>query len=805
MSPCARAPSSFSLWPTCGAHANVQYMTIRGASLRAVKQSAWRLLAAMLCVCVAGALWGSTPSEAVVGGAERWLGPYGGSAYGFAVSPTSPDLVLVASPRGAFRSVDGGITWVPSSTGLTNLRVGGFVWDPFVPSVVYTGTPEGLFRSVDAGVTWSLAVQPGPRFDEYGDRVRPQPVGSIAASPTTPGLLYLTNTFGLHRSDDAGATWRRLRRADGWRFSLAMAASDDRRLYSAATEISTGAEKSYRSDDGGETWRQLAPPGHGSFAVAPDDPDTVFLVDVEGDVLRSTDGGDTWATVWTGALVTGFAISPSDPSRVYLAGVRSRWTGTGAFLATSNDSGVTWDSTQWFPGVPGSGVVRVSPHDADDIFFSSTDTGIRRSTDGGQTFTRDNLGFAAAPAIAVDPDPSDIARWYVSLGNAGAFRTSDGGVTWTDITDGLRTSPDPLALAKVNAFAVDAGGAVYAAAPDLRRSDDGGQTWTSTPSPSPVGRIIDLLAHPSAPGTLLATVIDFSGKADLGGVFRTTDAGQTWTETSPHDAQPRALGLGTANEDVYVEIGHNLEGTTFDDRLFSSADFGHTWQRIPGPPENTEATSVAVAGTGRIILGSERGAHVTYTDDHGATWHREYVDFTNRASDITVLAADPADPLQVFAGTSYGGTWMSRDAGASWISTTPGVYGEQVSALAFPRPFVDGDPLELRLRPALVGGSGRAGAGVALFTPRPHNIVRPSIDQTARVGRTIWCRPRRWSRTDSFAYRWARDGSFIDDARGSSYKLKQVDGGQEVSCRVRALGPGGAALRWSPAVRVPRT
>lgn len=750
---------------------------------------------------------------AVVGGVQRWLGPYGGSISTPAVSPANANLVLLGSSRGVFRSLDGGATWAPSSVGLTNLRVSRLVWDPHAPTVVYAGTQAGLFRSADAGMTWTLTVQPGPLFWPDGDRVLPEPVLAILASHTTPGRLYAANEFGVHRSDDSGTTWTRLHHRQGWRVdSLHAAAGDDSRLYLAVHDVATGEEESLRSDDGGLTWQPITPPAFGSFVVSPTDPDTVFVVDVEGFVVRSSDGGETWASVWDdGALATSLAVSPSDPASVYLAGARGRYSGTGAFLARSSDGGVTWADVQWFPSDPGYGVVSVSPHSGELVLFGSTATGLRRSTDGGDTFVRSNVGLSAAPAVAIAADPTAIATWYASLGSAGTFRTSDAGLTWTDVTAGLETSPDPLRLVNVHALAVDAGGAVYAAsvhtgpqvAAAVFRSNDRGATWTDTAGPFGEGRIIDLLAHPTNPGTLLATLHTPYGD-DLGGVYRTTDGGDHWTEVSPHGAIPTALALDAWTTTVYATLTDGQENPRFDDRLFSSDDFGQTWQRLPFPPDAMamEPTSIAVTPTGRIILGGERGSFVTYTDDRGNSWNSEWVDYTGRADWILTLAVDPLDPLQVLAGTAYGGTWLSRDAGVTWLSTTPGIYGEAVHEIAFPRPFASGDPLQLRRRPALLGGSGRSGAGVALFTPKPHNINRPRIGGPAAVGRIVLCRRGRWSRSDAFTYRWARAGSWIAHATDASYEVRRADKGHRIHCRVRAAGPGGTAFRRSASTRV---
>ena len=777
-----------------------------------------RALAVAMIAATVAAMLTASGTAAGSAGTQRWLGPYGGSVWNFAVHPANADIILAASARGVFRSVDGGTTWAPSSAGLTNLRVGEIVFDPHAPLVVFAGTEEGLFRSADMGLTWTLAVQPGPKRWGDGDLVLPQTIQSISISANVPGLMYVADAAsGAHRTTDGGVTWTTLRDRDGWRVSsFRHAPSDDELLYLSWWHVATGAEESYRSDDGGSTWAPMSPTPAGRFVVAPGDPDTVFMV-AGGSVVRSTDAGATWSPVWSrnDGAANSLSISLSNPARVYLAGVKPRWPAPGAFLARSDDGGVSWSSVTWLPSAPRGGAsVTVSPQNESTVYFGSTEAGFRRSSDGGATFMSSNHGLAAEPAAVVATDPNSAATWYASLRRAGTFRTNDGGLTWTDVTGGLETSGDPLALVDVRALVVDAASTVYAATMNgeccssaLFASSDGGATWVRRAAERWANRgITQLLAHPTSAETLLATHAGLAGGEGTGGVALSTDGGGTWTDVSPWPATRMAMTLDRATGSVYVAMGDGGEVPAYEDRLFVSDNFGQSWQRLPLPPADMhmETTSIAIAPGGRILLGGERGSFVTFSEDRGQRWERTFVDYTGRSSEVTALAVDPLDPLQVLAGTVYGGTWLSRDLGATWAPTSPGVYGETVKTFAFPAAFSVGDPVSLRSRPALVGGGGRSAAGVSRFTPRPHNIVRPAVSGVPRSGRTLRCWRGRWSRADRYSRQWLRSGNAIRGATGATYEIVAADRGHALRCRAAAAGPGGNARRGSAVIRVTR-
>jgi photosystem II stability/assembly factor-like uncharacterized protein len=226
-------------------------------------------------------------------------------------------------------------------------------------------------------------------------------------------------------------------------YRLIYSAADPRVLYSSLGGIV------YTSHDQGLHWRVTAsqPPSGGSvLAIDPTTPQILYAGGLG--VSRSTDGGRTWAKVYSGsgdsAWVEDLAIAPSEPSIVYAA------TGYGLFRT---QDGLTWSEVGSFGFMTAVGV---DPNDPQNVFVGS-----------------------------------DMSTYVPNV-----YSTTDGGVTWV-----LR-----LRNEEVNSFAFDPGGVVYASAFGVVfKTSNGGQTWGSRPG-LPANARVNGLAFDPASGTLYAAV-----------------------------------------------------------------------------------------------------------------------------------------------------------------------------------------------------------------------------------------------------------------------------------------------------------
>ena len=152
----------------------------------------------------------------------------------------------------------------------------------------------------------------------------------------------------------------------------------------------------------------------------------------------------------------------------------------------------------------------------------------------------------------------------------------------------------------------------------------------------------------------------FAG-AYLGGVFRSSDNGETWTTIN--------TGLTDTDINCFAALGTNLfVGTAAG--VFHSSNEGTTWSASSTGLTNTYIFSLVVSGA-NLFAGTNNG--VFLSTDNGANWIKSGL----RGYGVNVLAISGSNLL---AGTNYGGVFLSTNNGASW--TNPNKSGSRTNCLA---------------------------------------------------------------------------------------------------------------------------
>ncbi|HEV2298655.1 MAG TPA: hypothetical protein VGR72_09090 [Candidatus Acidoferrales bacterium] len=260
----------------------------------------------------------------------------------------------------------------------------------------------------------------------------------------------------------------------------------------------------------GMHWRLIGPfRGGRALAVTgvPGQPNTFYFGAVGGGVWKTTNAGRTWNPVFDAepiASIGAIAVAPSDPNVVYVgtgeADMRSNISyGDGMYKST--DAGKTWKKI----GLTDSrqiGAILVDPRDANLVYVAALghaygpndERGVFRSTDGGATWKKILFKDANTGAIALAFDPQNSKVIYAALWQtrrppwnvyppsngpgSGLYKTTDGGETWTRLENGLPTEGlgrIGVAVAPTNPNRVYA--VVDAKNGGLYRSDDAGATW----------------------------------------------------------------------------------------------------------------------------------------------------------------------------------------------------------------------------------------------------------------------------------------------------------------------------------------
>ena len=442
--------------------------------------------------------------------------------------------------------------------------------------------------------------------------------------------------------------------------------------------------------------------GYIQEVVPTSDPAVYYArVDVAG-LARSDDGGRSWHLVHGGYrpyapgvdAVRGVSPDPRDPDRV-VAAAGDRWSEPVGIIAT-DDGGETWQLRQ--PGLflgnadtrNAGPILARSPDDPDLIYAAGVGANFV-SRDGGATWEPFGPTGLHATSLAVDrsnPDRLWLAATAAEIQvthlggktkfDGGWFVSDDGGATFRKVADEAprefaQSHDDPGVL--LGLFGIN----------DVRRSDDGGRTWSDLTAGLPLdgtGGFNDWSrtssALTAAPGRAVLVTRD-------GTVFELPTGAAEWRRVGPESVDGRGwygnLGrrpgwvhFGKAAGDVLVDP-HDPSRWFFTDwyALWRSDDAGRTWAFAADGLEATVIHAIAATpGDGaHVHLGMADNGYLLSTDG-GAT-------FTNVEglpvgdSNAKAIAVSPADPQRVYlTGNTKAGAWestglgVSADGGQTW-------------------------------------------------------------------------------------------------------------------------------------------
>jgi photosystem II stability/assembly factor-like uncharacterized protein len=378
-----------------------------------------------------GRVWAGTLTSGLflsVDGGAHWaavgLPPQERSVPAIAVAPSSPGILYAGVTAqgldlgGVFASADGGASWLRRNQGLAGLSTLTVAVPPGSTDVIYAGLAgPGLLRSANAGRRWARVVLPGPPPPPYGTFLV-----DFEIAPSAVSTFYALATSPLWRSTDAGASWiTAYAEPDGPRLNfLRVDPTDPLRLWGSP---------SFSEDNSGVP------------------------------LLRSTDGGDTWATVPTpglGCRVADLQIAPSTPATLYVAGVFSDFPGTckisRPYVMRSTDGGATWAEADGGLSAHSVTALAVDPRDSRLLYVGTrgdyliAGRGVWKSADGGASWVQAGDALKGLDISAVITSPLPGVVWAASpsvaweAGPGRVFRSTDGGASWSDLTGGLQAA-----------------------------------------------------------------------------------------------------------------------------------------------------------------------------------------------------------------------------------------------------------------------------------------------------------------------------------------------------------------------------
>jgi len=327
---------------------------------------------------------------------------------------------------------------------------------------------------------------------------------------------------------------------------------------------------------------------------------TMYLGAATGGILKTTDGGDTWTNLFQNVPVISIgdiAIDPDNTDIIY-AGTgeanSSSFSFWGNGMYKSYDAGLSWQHI----GLENSayiGRVVVDHANSQRVFvaacgylFSYSDQrGVYRSEDGGTTWQR--VLFLTDSTAAIDllqhptnPDILYAAMWERTRGleyrnsfgaTSGIWKTTDGGDTWTELTNGLMAGQD-------------------------------------------VGRIGITLCK-SQPDVLYA-FYDLPNYEIA--VFKTNDGGDLWTRTNDWDLYGMCSNFGWYFGQIRVDPVDPFSVFVMGVQLYASQTGGQSWFEVSSDIHVDHHAMVIDEATSAIIEGNDGGLYTSNT--YGSTWSK---------------------------------------------------------------------------------------------------------------------------------------------------------------------------------------
>lgn len=393
-----------------------------------------------------------------------------------------------------------------------------------------------------------------------------------------------------------------------------------------------------------------------------------------GGVWRSTDGGVTWnGTGLYGIQVNDACAAP--PSTFYAA------TRTGLYVST--DNGENWSVVS---GMPSAYVIKIGASQTNpDVLIAglSSNTGIRRSVDGGATWHEVGLSTGFMKGFGCDPDHPDTM--YVAMSGLAQplYRSTDGGASWSPMGPagsgwGLLVAPfgtgETMILTHGDGFYMTA---------------NYGDSWE-----------LAVAGTSYAPAVCDGSNL-FAPVITAGGVYESTDLGASWSvntygitasywQAGCHTSAGCLVGhnggiyrsvapgeqyqvsqQGIENAYIHTVSYISATGTLFAageyHGLWKSTDAGANWEMVYPGPANWTIYDIAPGSDLHYqgpVMYAATASGVYRSDDWGDSWAS--AGFTG--TQVSSVVFDPGDPDRAWAGTATTGVHFTTDGGQSWTA-----------------------------------------------------------------------------------------------------------------------------------------
>ncbi len=596
------------------------------------------------------------------------------------------------------RSISGDWTSVgPSSSpggyaGLGRINCVGFV--PGSPNEYYAGAASGgIWYTADDGANWVNLNDTVPVLGVSDILVQNAVVGPdilfIATGDRDGGSLWSlggqqsndNNSVGVLKSMDGGATWT----TTGLSFTVGQKVRVNRLLMDPNSGYQTiyaaTTQGVYKTTDAGANWSLLTSTSFIDMEFKPGDATTLYG-STKGSsttyIYVSTNSGTSWTNVasYTGRR-TELAVSYNQPNWVYALVAASDGGLDGVYKSTNSGSTFTmvyssatknllgWNCSGGDSGGQGSYdlCIAADPNNANVVFVGGVNTW--KSSDGGVTFSIVNhwTGCGSPYAQNVHADKHNLVfqngtSTLFEGNDGGLYKTSDGGSSWSHLSDGLAISQIyRMGVGQTNADEVIIG-----------LQDNGTKallsgTWNDVIGGDGFECIVDYTDENTQYGALY-----------YGSIYRTTS--YWWSSTNITGSLP---GSGAWCTPYLIDpINHNTLYVGYSD-VWKSTDQGNNWSQISNQGSSTDFRNMAISASNPNYIYAATFSDIYRTTTGGGpsqAWPNINGNLPVSTANITYVSVKDDDPDHVWVsmgGYNSDGVYETLDGGTTWNNISAGL------------------------------------------------------------------------------------------------------------------------------------
>jgi photosystem II stability/assembly factor-like uncharacterized protein len=503
------------------------------------------------------------------------------------IDPRDPNHIIASACSGIYESKNAGESWrkvqgIPSQS----RRTRSILQHPSVPGIVFAGTTEGFWRSEKGGDADSWMVTTSRQLE----------INSIAVHPSRPDMVFIgTNNYGVMVSNDGGKSFTPTNGGFSGRFANAILPDREvpNRIYASTINTATGGGFLFVSEDNGGSWRpsmRSMPSRLITYSILQDarDANVIYLGTNLG-VYKSTDRAASWAPVWAvekpqtktpkrpvkKTTKRAVAVTPkrtAAPSSESVMEAQEALNAAGYHLGEPDGKGgpATTAALKKFQGdrhLPVTGkldaitlaalgigkgsdpsvaersdliladavnalVHTIDPETQQPAILAATNTGLYRTVDPAKGWQKLSYGSFDPRTTCISTSEKQPETIWVGTPSLGVLISRDSGKTWRQVEGVSREAP-------VNTIAQDPqrpDNVFVGTKQALFMSHDGGKTWRVRGGNLPFGDFTSILINPRNGDEI------FAGNAFQlteigGGVYRSTNGGQSWARIDPKDGR----------------------------------------------------------------------------------------------------------------------------------------------------------------------------------------------------------------------------------------------------------------------------